>query len=541
MVPVAQPHGERRDGERLHDVRPSVLRRNVLEDTLIDGPAHEELEARVVAVAHVGEVLVGEQFEQHGRHVGHPCFVVGAVPQPAAAPLGFARAADVADHLRHHQVGQIARAVAVGAPFEAAVLVAREEDSERANRLVAVAHPRVGVERQRQVERNAQSGRVTQPLGAPHEGIDPQCARHEVVLVVVAVALGRIDRLVEAGPLQPVARPLAEAGHAARLGAVETTRTGQRIGRRAGDVAVAAADFHGIGRDDASGAPRTVRKHDGLLLTRIEKEAPEVDPRPAPHRLVDGKAALAAQVADRIEGVVDAPRRRVVAHVEGILPAFGDVDPPHGAALGPGRDAPHVARRALQEGVLARQVDLLAVCKAHIASRPSGVAVLLAVALGGVVVGQHLVALPVPLAGQQDARPRIFEHGDQEGQHVALRIEVLARLPEAGPLPAPAPLALVEVAAVALPEGDVTSGEPRRGGSAVERRDERPRRRVDEGDHTVAPAPGLHGAAGQRDELLDEPPVGIEFDARLAEGCGEQRAHRVVDGLHVLLAEGIVR
>ena len=184
---------------------------------------------------------------------------------------------------------------------------------------------------------------------------------------------------------------------------------------------------------------------------------------------------------------------------------------------------------------------MLPVGKAHIASRPSGIAVLLAVLLPHrIVVGQHLIALQVALAGKQDAGPGILEHGNQIRQHVTLRIEVLARLPEAGSLPAPAPLALVEIAAVALPQGDMAPGKSLCRRTAVERRDQRPCRPIDKGHDPVALFAGLNGAAGQRHELLDEPAVGIEFDACLAVGRREQRTHRVVHRPDVLLAEGIV-
>lgn len=215
-----------------------------------------------------------EQFEQHGRDARHARLVVGAVPQPAPVPRRLPRAPDVRDDLGHHQVGQVARTVAVGTAVEAAALLTGVEDAQRADRLVAVAHPGIGVEGQGQVDRDAQPRGVGHPFGSARQRIDPVGTRHVVVLVVVGEVLGRIDRGVEPGPLQPVARPLAEAGIAARLLGIERIRLPERVADRAGHVAVAAADLHGIGRNGAAGHARTVGERDDRLLAGRKGEAP---------------------------------------------------------------------------------------------------------------------------------------------------------------------------------------------------------------------------------------------------------------------------
>ena len=144
------------------------MRTDITQDTLVNSPAHEELEARVVPQAHVGEILVRQEFEQHRRDARHARFVVGAVPHPAAAPGRFAGAADILDDLRLHEVRQVTRTVAVGPALEFALVLAGEEDAQRADDAVAVAHPGVGVERQRHVDRNAQPRGVGQTLRAAH-------------------------------------------------------------------------------------------------------------------------------------------------------------------------------------------------------------------------------------------------------------------------------------------------------------------------------------------------------------------------------------
>ena len=47
-------------------------------------------------------------------------------------------------------------------------------------------------------------------------------------------------------------------------------------------------------------------------------------------------------------------------------------------------------------------------------------------------------------------------------------------------------------------------------------------------------------AAGQRHQFADLAPVGIDFDAGLAELPRQQRAHRIAQGAHIVLAERIV-
>ncbi len=73
------------------------------------------------------------------------------------------------DDLRLHEVRQVTRTVAVGPALNLPFVLAGEEDAQRADDAVAVAHPGVGVERQRHVDRNAQprgvGRRPSRPLG----------------------------------------------------------------------------------------------------------------------------------------------------------------------------------------------------------------------------------------------------------------------------------------------------------------------------------------------------------------------------------------
>ena len=304
------------------------------------------------------------------------------------------------------------------------------------------------MERQGHVERDVQARRIGQALRTAQQGVDPMGPRHVVVLVVVLMVFRRIDRLGKPGPLQPVARPLAETRVAARLGHILPVGPPKRIARSTRHIPETPAHLHGIGRNQPPGTPRTVRQRHDRLLTRGKRKMAQINPGSTAHRLIDREFGLAAQVVHRIAGIVDTLRGRLVAHVDGIFAPLGDRGPPFGLARRTVRHAPDPACRTLPEGVFTSQVDLPTMGKASTARFPGP---LFGIFPFGIVVGQHLVTLHVAFARQQHARPGIFEHRDQVRQHVTLRIEVLAGLPQRRALPPPAVLRLVEIASVALP------------------------------------------------------------------------------------------
>ena len=247
-------------------------------------------------------------------------------------------------------------------------------------------------------------------------------------------------------------------------------------------------------------------------------------------------------MTDRIAGVVDALGGRTIGDVDRIIVRLGDVGPPlRTALLSPGY-APHHTRTPLREGVRGVGIGRTEMGEARSAVRPAlrpvGFDIAGSAVHARIAVDDDLGLLHVALARQQHAGPGIFEHGHHVGQHVALRIKVLARLPQARTLPAPAVLLLVEIAAVALPQGDMPSGQP------PLRRAE-PRKRLDQ--RTFAAVREAHGAphprgiaAGEGDQLADLAAVRNQLDARLAEFARQHRTHRVVHRPHVLLAERVI-
>ena len=74
-----------------------------------------------------------------------------------------------------------------------------------------------------------------------------------------------------------------------------------------------------------------------------------------------------------------------------------------------------------------------------------------------VVVDNHLMALPVALAGCEDDSSGAFEHGDEVGDDDGLCEQVLVGGEECGPLPAPASCRSVIVSSVTGPYGEMPS------------------------------------------------------------------------------------
>ena len=481
-----------------------------------------------------------QQFEQHRRRRRNARFVVGAIPQSAPAPFGFVGGADVADDLTHHQIGQVTRQVAAGTPFEAAAVLLCEVDAQRADRLVVAAHAGVGVEGQRHVDGNVQTLFVGQPFGAAHERVDPVGARHVILLVVVEPLLLAVDRFGKSRPLQPIAGALAETGITARLAEIVGILRAELRSRRAGDVAHAAADLHGVGRHDAVLFRRAVAQRDQRrILSRREAECPQIDPCAAAHGLIDRETALATQMAHRVEGILRTAFDRLVGDVDCVFAARGQVGAPFGTALAAVGYGLHAACRPLRKGVLALDVDLAPVCESRSRVEPAAVAgefdVGRSFVHARIVVGDRLLGLHVAFARQQHVGTRPFEHRHQVRQHVTLRVEVFTGLPQPRTLPAPAVLLLIEIAAVALPHRYVAPRESvRRFHGRRQAGHQRTVRTVGEG---LAPATA---AVDLRNQLLDRVLVRHERQAPTGERGGQQAADRVVDRRHAPLAEGIV-
>ena len=84
-----------------------------------------------------------------------------------------------------------------------------------------------------------------------------------------------------------------------------------------------------------------------------------------------------------------------------------------------------------------------------------------------VVVDNDLMALPVAFSRSEDYSTGIFEHRDEIGYYDGLREQVFVGTEQCRPLPFPAQCALVVVAAVACPYGEMTASEPMSDGTGL--------------------------------------------------------------------------
>ena len=94
------------DRKGLNNVWNAVSGAQEFENTFIYCPAGGKTETGIQPVSHVGEVLMGEQFQKQSGDSGGTAFTVGAVPGLAPCPLGVKAAADIVDHLGLDKVAE---------------------------------------------------------------------------------------------------------------------------------------------------------------------------------------------------------------------------------------------------------------------------------------------------------------------------------------------------------------------------------------------------------------------------------------------------
>ena len=165
----------------------------------------------------------------------------------------------------------------------------------------------------------------------------------------------------------------------------------------------------------------------------------------------------------RIPGVGGAVLETLIGNVYGVFPFLGDVGTPEnagGVLFVTGHGIGHPGR-SHGEGILPLMVDFLGIGKSHTGVGPLAFLAVSALAAhaffprsieGFVVVAHHLVHLRVAFPGAQDYRAGILQHGHQEGNHVALREDVLDGAVVGGALPFPAVVLGLPIIAVALPQ-----------------------------------------------------------------------------------------
>ncbi len=280
--------------------------------------------------------------------------------------------------------------------------------------------------------------------------------------------MGSGNRGIHTGPLHPVQGPFRERGEARCFIGGDVG-----IGLAAGNFPHSAAKADGIGGNHvmpvevASGGNGVVQFYITLVIG-IKGEGTQVNPGPAAFLLVDDEGLLSAQVMDGIVGRRCAVRRGFIGNIDGIFAAFGNDGGPSGRggcfafAL-----AGCLAGRSHRKGVFVQDIERL-----HIGKALSGILPTTGLGIGTaaaqqafprlvksrVVIGYTFVHLRIPLAGRHDIGAGIFQHGHQEGNHVALGVQIFYRPQNRGALPLPTGSFLLVIPAMALPESNVSPG-----------------------------------------------------------------------------------
>ena len=171
--------------ERLNGVLRIIAPGQKAEHALVGGSGYVEAECRVEPVLHVGEVLVAQQFDNHGRDFGLADFVVFAVAHAAVGPRRVVEGADVAHYLTDYTLGEVA-CVQARAPVAEEASVVGRIDAEGADVCAVVLLAGVGMEGQSHVDRHFQSGAVGEHRRPSGQMVYPE----GTALVVVGIVVG---------------------------------------------------------------------------------------------------------------------------------------------------------------------------------------------------------------------------------------------------------------------------------------------------------------------------------------------------------------
>ena len=309
---------------------------------------------------------------------------------------------------------------------------------------------------QRQVQRNATARGLRIHPGTAGKLVHPHAAGREIFPVIALPSVQKVH--VQAGILEVVHGAFHIGGE-----------TGERA--FALHLAHAAAKAHGVCTDHTAGAAVAAQAHIAFGAF-VEGEGAQVHPCAATHLLVHVQEGGAAQVMDRIACVVGAVEQGGVAYVDGVLAFFRNVRAPEGLGLVLSRTGGgNHAGRAHLEGIVGAGVALFGIGKTGADGLPFTLFFILALQThfgvpagrkARVVVADHFPALGIALARGEHHRAGVLQHGNQEGEYVALRIKVFHGGVGGAPLPFPALCAFFPIASMALPEGDVAAAQAHR-------------------------------------------------------------------------------
>ena len=268
---AVQPGAEGVHRQRLHHIRHAVTGAEELQDAFVDASAGREAEARVQAVAHIGKILVGKQFQQDGRHAGGAAFAVTAVPGFPSGPVRLIGGADVLYHLGLHQVAEKARTQALfPAGKHLGALVLEGIDGKRADDGIVRSNTGIRVESQRQVYGNAPSLRFRIHARTAADFLHPGAPAGVFLGVFFVPFIG--NGQVYSAVLQVIEGSFDIGRHPGK-------------GAASFHLAHAASEAYGVGRYYAQ-AGRVVGELYVALAAFVEEVGAQVNPHTAAHLLV---------------------------------------------------------------------------------------------------------------------------------------------------------------------------------------------------------------------------------------------------------------
>ena len=298
----------------------------------------------------------------------------------------------------------------------------------------------------------AQSAVSRQIHTAPAQVVLRSGAHVDVVSVVVVI-LHPIGIHREAIPESRVSGGLQKTWHSA------AERVVHRV-VRAYNVAHTASEAYGIGGHH-SARTALVGEQNAVVVqvARAEAESAQIYPCAATHLLVDGEGSVHTLMAHHIMSVIDAVGQSLIGNIHRIVAFFGDDRPPyHCAERLSARHAFRHAARAIGEGVVSILVISTQIGKscAGISPLVSAVHFLVkAVGVRCVVIHYHLILLPVALAGGEDARSCVLQHGHEIRHHDGLCEKVFCCAEQTGTLPHPFLCIVAEILAVTGPQTEM--------------------------------------------------------------------------------------
>ena len=244
----------------------------------------------------------------------------------------------------------------------------------------------------------------------------------------------------------------------------------------------------------------------------------------------------------RIQSIISAIRLALIRHINGIFTLFGNCRSPHYTALIITlSNTLRSTIRTFSKRILSLGIELASSCETALCTRiPRTIARIFIVnRLGShIIIDNHFSLLHIALARQHHIRTSIFEHRHKIGNNIALRIEILYRLPQTRTLPAPPSTTIIEHIAVALPHCNVATRQ------TVRRLRLRRKARYQRARRTVCKSLlslDCLFAQCSRYKILNMMTISHNRDLIVLELLGQNGTHAIIYRLDIILAKWIIR